>query len=157
MSSIYSIVYQPEPSVHEEPFHYMRVPAESVNLIAGHGIEGDRKAGHHPDRQINIMFYDTIQALASEGYKAAPGELGEQIIVQGLTEADFQAGHRLRLGETLVEMVKTRTGCEWFQEIHQKTPPSNRLGYLAKVIEGGIIRVGDTVEVVPVADAETSV
>jgi MOSC domain-containing protein YiiM len=157
MSNIYSIVYQPEPTPHEEPFRYLRVPVQSVTLIAGHGIDGDRKAGHNPARQLNIMFYETVQALANEGFKAAPGELGEQIIVQGLTEADLTAGDRLRLGDTLVEMVKTRTGCDWFKEIHQQNPPAQRLGYMAKILEGGIINVGDSVELIRVADTEEAV
>lgn len=151
MSEVYSLVYQPSPSEHVEPYRYNRVPVQQVNLMAGHGIEGDLKAGHHPDRQLNIMSYEIVQQLKAEGFKAEPGELGEQIIVRGLDVSTLAAGDRIQLGESAVaEIVKPRTGCDWFEQIQGKSRSlvQNRLGVMARVVESGIVKVGDPVRVV---------
>jgi MOSC domain-containing protein YiiM len=150
MITIHSLCYQPTLSEDKAPFHYTRIPVNSVNLIAGHGIEGDRKAGHNPKRQLNIMSYETVAILQGEGYKAQPGELGEQIIVNGIDIAALPSGTRLQLGESaVIEVVNARTGCDWFEKIQEK-PKANtvgRLGMMATVIENGIVRVGDEVRV----------
>ncbi|MBI5929629.1 MAG: MOSC domain-containing protein, partial [Chloroflexi bacterium] len=146
MSRIYSIVYQPKPSKHQEPFHYTRVPVETATLIADYGIEGDRKAGKNKTRQVNLLGYDWVQEMNAKGYKTEPGELGEQIIVEGLDVFTLNKGDRLQIGEVaIIEITKPRTPCEWFAAIQGKDYDSFdfRVGMLARVIEGGVIRVGD--------------
>ncbi len=52
MSSIFSIVYLPEDRHYPDRLgEYIRVPVQNAILVAGHGIQGDQKAGKHPDRQ----------------------------------------------------------------------------------------------------------
>ncbi|MDZ4767243.1 MAG: MOSC domain-containing protein [Chloroflexota bacterium] len=150
-STIYSLAYQPKRSKQEEPYHYTRVPVESVTLIADFGIEGDKKARRGSNRQLNIMSYDTVMTLSDEGYHAEPGELGEQIIVRGLDIMALPAGSRIYLGaDAVIEIGKPRTGCDWFQQIQDK-PKDNtigRLGVMARVLVGGVVKVGDSVAVV---------
>lgn len=151
MNHIYSIVYQPTPSQHEESFRYTRVSVENATLIANHGIEGDRKAGKSETRQLNLLGYDWVQEMKAKGYQTEPGELGEQLIVSGLDVFTLNKGDRLQLGETaIIEITKPRTPCEWFAAIHGVDYDSLdfMVGMLARVIEGGVIRVGDEVKVV---------
>ena len=117
MAAIYSLVYQPEPSVDEPPFRFNRVRVEQVNLITNHGIEGDKKAGHHPERQLNIMSVETLQDLSELGFDVEPGEMGEQIIVSGLDVQQLEPGTRLQLGEGIIEVTKLRTGCAWLEKV----------------------------------------
>lgn len=157
MAEIYSIVYQPTPSEHTEPFHFTRVPIETATLITDHGIEGDRKAGRSKSRQLNLLSYEWTQELKAQGFKTEPGELGEQIIVKGLDVFTLNKGDRLQLGDTaIIEITKPREGCEWFSAIQgiNYADLDFPVGMLACVIEGGIIRVGDTVKVLV---AETAV
>lgn len=150
MSEVYSLVYQPGPSEHVEPYHYNRVLVQQVNLIARHGIEGDYKSGRSPNRQVNLMSYEVVQELVAEGFKAQPGELGEQMVISGLDVRTLDAGDRLQLGESAVlEIVKPRTGCDWFEEIQgrSKQETVNRLGVLARVLVSGVVNVGDSVRV----------
>ena len=151
MSEVYSLVYQPAPSEQVEPYHYNRVPVEQVTLVAGHGIDGDLKAGHHPDRHLNVMSYEVQQELGAEGFKSGSGELGEQIALRGLDVRTLSAGDRVQLGDTaVIEIVKPRTGCDWFELIQGKKreEAANRLGVMARVLEGGVVKVGDVVRVV---------
>ena len=150
MAEIHSIVYQTKKSEDVEPFRYERTPANEVNLIGGHGIEGDRKAGKHPNRQLNILSYETVQALKAEGYKTNPGELGEQIVIKGLDVMSLERGTLLQFGESAVIRVNApREPCSWFEKIHglPKDNVVNRVGIMATVMESGILRVGDEVRV----------
>ena len=150
MPEIISLCYQPAPSLNEPPFRFNRVPADSVNLIANHGIEGDRKARRSSNRQLNILSYETVQELAEEGYKVAPGELGEQIVISGVDLMTLQFGERLQIGDSaIIEIRKPRTPCDWFELIQNKPEEQarGRVGVMAKVLTGGVVRVGDPVTV----------
>lgn len=141
--NLVSIVYSPSAG------SYNRKPLSEAFLIAGYGIEGDRKGGH-PRRNLNIMDKETLGALAGEGYPAAPGVLGENLIVGGIDLAAQQEGTRLRIGmEAVVELLKLREPCYKLTSLDPRMPDSvvGRVGMMARVVESGVIRVGDSVEV----------
>jgi hypothetical protein len=151
MAQIFSIVYQPEgKEYNQRQPDYLRIPLEEATLIAGYGIQGDQKAGHHPDRQLNLLSYEWLQKIGQQGYRANPGEFGEQIIIQGLALEELEPGNRLQLGEqVVVEISKPRTGCDRLQAAQPR--PVKELGYvgmMARVIRGGDIRTGDPVNLV---------
>lgn len=150
MITITSLTYQPDRSSHEPPYRYNRVPVDTFTLIAGHGIEGDFKAGRNPRRQLNIMDADMVNQLRSEGYKTAPGELGEQMVIAELDVMSLQSGDRLHIGDAIIEITKPREPCDWFELIQDKPyqEAEGRVGVLAAVIAGGIVRLGDGVRVV---------
>lgn len=148
--NIVSICYQPAASEFEEPYRFNRVPVDSANLIAGHGIEGDRKAGRNPKRQINIVSMNTVFALRELGFKTLPGELGEQVLIDGIDLMELAIGTQALLGDSaIIELTMVRTGCEWLEAIHgqSKEHSINQLGMLAKVIQSGTIQVGDPISV----------
>jgi MOSC domain-containing protein YiiM len=148
MASIYSIVYQPaDQQVREHLGDYARVPLQRARLIAGHGIQGDQKAGHHPDRQLNLLSHEWLLELQAKGYKAAPGQFGEQIILSGLAVERLEPGERLQLGrEVCIEISKPRTGCDRLESAQGKSIKDlGPIGVLARVTQGGAIEVGDPV------------
>lgn len=152
MSNIHSIVYSPGRSKEkEQPYRYNRVPAEQVELIAGHGIQGDFKAGRHPKRHINIMTREILDELAEAGYKTGPGEMGEQVVVSGLDVVALDEGALLQLGESaVIRLNEPRTGCDWLEKVQGRETrhtAKNRLGMMATVIESGTVKVGDEVRV----------
>ena len=147
MPHIVSIVCKPVDVEQKPADHYARVPVEHALLIAGHGIEGDCKGGTK-DRHLNIMLAEVVAELRAEGFRAAEGELGEQIVVAGLQSELLKAGIRLRFGETaIVEIVEPRTGCARFVHIQKKTKESakGKIGYMASVVVGGWIAENDEV------------
>jgi MOSC domain-containing protein YiiM len=147
--AIVSICYQPGVSELEDK-KFNRVPVDTIELIEGYGIQGDRKAGRNPKRQINIMSLDTVQILKGLGFKTTPGELGEQLVIDGLDVMDLPIGTQLQLGDSaIIELTMVRTGCEWLEMIHgqSKTDTIKRLGMLAKVVQSGTITVNDAVKV----------
>jgi MOSC domain-containing protein YiiM len=146
MSQITHILYKPQDAPPQEE-GYTRLPLQTAQLLAGHGIEGDTKGGG-AIRHLNIMTKDVQNALAEEGFQTQPGQLGEQLIVEGLDVNALPLGTRLQLGESaVVELVEPRTGCAKFERYQEKQreETSGRLGMIAKVIASGAIAVGDKV------------
>jgi MOSC domain-containing protein YiiM len=153
MAYIKSIVNQPKEQEYEDGRfdYFIRVPVQSANLIAGHGIKGDRKAGRNRKRQLNLLSDDWLAERAAEGYKAAPGEFGEQLIIGGLQVLDLQPGDVLQLGSAAqIEINKPRTGCSRLMAAqgHDGQWPGGFIGVLATVITSGVIHVEDEVLVI---------
>lgn len=142
-ASLVSIVYCPTAS------SYDRRPLPQAFLIANYGIEGDRKGGH-PKRNLNIMDQATLAGLASEGYPTGPGVLGENLILSGIDLAAQPEGARVRIGlEAVIELLKPREPCYKLTALDPRMPDSvvGRVGVMARVIESGVIRVGDAVAI----------
>src|SRR5713226_1386062 len=112
MPHLASIVYSPA-HVNEQPAdHYLRVPVSTAELVAGHGIDGDRK-GSNPDRGLNVMSAEILAGLAREGFKTGPGQMGEQIAIAGLDFSALSEGVRMQVGDVAtIEVIKNRTGCD---------------------------------------------
>jgi MOSC domain-containing protein YiiM len=149
MAHIVSIAYTPADIERRPKDYYARTPLESAVLVASHGINGDRKATRGK-RQLNIMFAEQVAELRAEGFRAAPGELGEQIVVAGLPVDGVSPGTHLKLGDgALVILDELRTGCGRLAHIQGKpaAAAAGRLGYMARVLAGGPIAVGSPVAV----------
>jgi MOSC domain-containing protein YiiM len=149
MPHIASIVYTPKHDYQEPPDHYLRVPVSMAELVEGHGIDGDRK-GSQPDRGLNVMSAEILAELAREGFKTGPGQMGEQLAISGLDFSALVEGTRLQIGDTAtIEFIKNRTGCERFEHVQGRPRESvaGRVGFMASVVVGGRIKVGDPVSV----------
>lgn len=136
-----SIVFTPSPG------SFNRKPLTEATLVTEYGIAGDRKGGH-PKRQLNIMDAEMLATLAGEGYPAAPGVLGENLILQGVDVSALPAGSHLHIGEhVLIEVGKLREPCYKLTALDVRMPDAviGRVGVMARVLRGGLIRVGDAV------------
>src|SRR5690348_14959519 len=100
MGQLESIVYKPRGAA-PVPDGYTRVKVNSARLIAGHGIKHDTKAGGR-NRHLNVMSADTVADLGREGFCVAPGQLGEQLILNGVKVDSLSPGDRIRIGESAV-------------------------------------------------------
>jgi MOSC domain-containing protein YiiM len=131
---------------------FIREALPEAALVADYGIAGDRKAGRQQARQLNILSLEWLESLQPLGYRTEPGAFGEQIILKGVQLEQMQPGDRLRLGaEALVEITMPRNGCIRLEAAQGKSNDAfnGRVGMMARVISGGIIRVGDPVEQEP--------
>ena len=150
MAHVVSIVYRPRKSGRPHD-RFERVPADRVQLVESQGIEGDLKGTK--DRQLNIMLAETLADLSEEGFSVGPGQMGEQIVIAGLDSAALTEGTRLRIGEVVVEVGIPRTGCVRFEQIQGKSrrDADGRLGFMAAVVAGGTVAMGDAVELIAVS------
>jgi len=130
-------------------------------LIAGRGIDGDRymigqEAGfysHKPEegRQVTLFELETLEALRRDhGIELKPEEHRRNVTVEGVP-LNHLVGRRFRLGEALLEATRLSTPCRHIEEILGKAvfdPLINRSGLNCRIIEGGVVRVGDVVKAV---------
>ena len=121
----------------------MRV-VDQVEAIADRGLRDDANAGR-TKRQVLIIERELL-----DEFQLPIGDVRENITVEGLQLAGTPAGARMRVGQALLEVTLDCAPCEF---IEGKRPGlrkamEGKRGTLFKVIEGGEIRVGDTIEVV---------
>ncbi|HOU40763.1 MAG TPA: MOSC domain-containing protein [Promineifilum sp.] len=159
MAHVVHIGFQPLDRDYEDRMgDYIRVPVDSALLVAGHGIRGDRKAGRNQTRQVNLIAREWLAARAEEGYRAAPGQFGEQIVIGGLAVETLPPETLLAIGEEVVLAVsKGRTGCERLEAAQGKSIAGlGPIGVLTRVVHGGRIYVGDEVRVLQPAEAQAN-
>jgi MOSC domain-containing protein YiiM len=109
------------------------------------------------DRQVHLMGSELFAELADDGFTVGPGILGENITTRGLDLSRLPLGTRLHLGaEAVVELRGLRTPCvliNRFQAallravLRTGPKPNYRVGAMARVVAGGLVRAGDGIAV----------
>lgn len=136
-------------SLHASPERgFPRPGVQAVKLIAGYGIEGDRKAGKREQRAVLLMGQATYHHLESLGFDLPYGALGENMVLD-LDPHTLEPRTKLRVGEALLEVSLYCTPCKTLKDRYGQDFPQKlgrRRGMLARVLEGGIVRIGDTVK-----------
>lgn len=128
------------------------VPKENVSqarVIENYGIEGDAHAGSW-HRQVSFLDIYTLEWMKDLiGRPLAYGELAENVTTD-LDLSQVRVGDKIRAGECLFEVTqigkKCHHGCAIFKRVG-RCEMRNR-GVFTKVIKGGIIKVGDIIELI---------
>ena len=123
---------------------------QAAEFIVNHGIQGDAHAGSW-HRQVSLLSADKIEAFRARGAEVEYGAFGENLVVQGFDFRALPVGTLLRCGDVLLEMTQIgkecHSHCAIFHQVGDCIMP--REGVFARVLEGGTIRTGDTMELVP--------
>jgi len=122
-------------------------PVQEANVLSGLGLEGDRSAYEGSVRQVLFIDKETL-----DEFGLAPGQVKENITVAGLDLSQTKKGQVFSIGdEVTMEIVG---GCDPCGKMDAIQPGlmdkiDGRRGMLATVINGGHIKVGDSVRVEP--------
>ena len=130
---------------------------EEVRTIEGCGIEGDRYCegtgfwtGYGDVCQVTLISSEDLDYIESElGIGVANGEHRRNIVTRGVDLGSLRR-KRFRVGEVLLEYDRPRPPCRHVQDL---TEPGmtralrGRGGICARVIEAGVIRARDAIEV----------
>ncbi|MGW1542232.1 MOSC domain-containing protein [Streptomyces sp. NPDC002309] len=153
-------------------YSFTKPNRDSVTLLAGFGVEGDVHAGvtvkhrsriaqdpTQPNlRQVHLIHEELFAEVDEQGFKVAPGELGENITTRGIDLLGLPVGTLLRIGESAVlEVTGLRNPCvqiDNFQEgllkqvvgRDQAGSIVRKAGIMSIVREGGVVRPGDAIE-----------
>lgn len=129
-------------------------PVKSGNLIENCGLEYDAHSGPGL-KQISLLSIESIQkqnkCLKIKKVNLEPGDFAENITTKGLNLISLKIGNKLKLGKTaIIEISKIGKECHKYCTIYQKIGNCimPKQGIFAKVITGGEIFVGDTIEVI---------
>lgn len=119
-----------------------------ANVIEDYGIENDGHAGHW-GRQVTCLNWASVQrANKDHRLDAGPGDFAENILIDGMDLSGLTVGDRIRLAADVILEV-TQIGKEDHPSIVSRTLGVSLLpgeGLFCRVIKGGRIKKGDTVE-----------
>ncbi|MBC7656820.1 MAG: MOSC domain-containing protein [Frankiaceae bacterium] len=122
--------------------------------VAGRGLQGDRYASESGKRGITLIQAEHLPVIAAlSGHdRVAASLLRRNIVVTGLPVVALK-GRRFRIGEVLLEGTDD---CDPCSRMEAALGPGgyNAMrghgGLCARILEGGVLRVGDSVTPVPV-------
>src|SRR5438876_4622737 len=123
-----------------------RLPMESLSAaaaVADRGFSGCAHARAASKRQILLVDRETLEAMNLQ-----PGVIRENITTDGLNVNGLPIGQLLRVGEAQLEVTAACTPCDQMEVIRPGLRKElwGRRGMLCRVLEGGVIRRGDSIE-----------
>ena len=146
----------------DEPSAIGKLPVAAAVAVDAMGLAGDEQA----DRTVHGGVDKAIHHYPADHYDwwrgqlgavpllDAPGAFGENISTTGLDEHSVFLGDRFRLGSALVEVTQARQPC-WKLDHRFETKgvmagvvKSRRSGWYYRVLEPGVVRAGDDLELV---------
>ena len=149
------------PWADKPPSAIAKLPVDGPQFLASHGFEHDRQADltvhGGADKAVHHYPADHYEAWQAEGMMedgTPPAAFGENISTLGLLEANLCIGDIFRLGAAVVQISQGRQPC-WKLDAH--TGRDNmaylfrktlRTGWYYRVLETGMVGVGDPVQLV---------
>ncbi|MDP9146759.1 MAG: MOSC domain-containing protein [Acidobacteriota bacterium] len=123
-----------------------RLPMEeldTVRVIKNSGLEGCAHARPGGKRQVLLVDRETLEAM-----DLAPGVIRENITTDGMNVNGLALGQELKIGETRLQVSAICTPCDQLEKIRPglRREMRGRRGMLCRVLEGGTIQRGDTIE-----------
>ena len=127
-----------------------KMPVEEIVLRKDWGIENDAHAGNW-HRQVSLLSLEKIEAFRARGAEVEFGAFGENIVAEGFDFREIPVGTRFRINDALLELTQIGKECHTHCAIYKvmKDCIMPREGVFAKVLEGGIVRPGDPIELLP--------
>lgn len=126
-----------------------KYPTQEAELICEYGIRGDAHAGYW-HRQVSLLSLEQIELFRARGAQVGFGAFGENLVVEGFDLASLPVGTRFRSGKVLLELTqigkKCHHGCAIFQAMGDCIMP--REGIFCRVLRGGVLRVGDELDII---------
>ena len=120
-------------------------PVQEATAISGLGLEGDRSAYQGNTRQVLFVDKEIL-----DGAGLVPGQVKENMTVTGMNVSQVQPGQMFTIGDNVtLEAVGDCEACGKMDAIRMGLMDEiqGKRGMLAKVINGGSIKVGDSVTV----------
>jgi len=107
------------------------------------GLAGCAHARPGSRRQVLLVDRETLDAL-----ELAPGLIRENLTTDGLNVNGLHPGEQLRVGEALLEVTVPCTPCGLMDKLRAglRREIRGRRGMFCRVVAGGLIRPGDTIQ-----------
>ena len=123
-----------------------RLPMEElpeVRVLEDFGFEGCAHAQPGGKRQVLLVDRETLEVMDLK-----PGIVRENITTEGLNVNGLEIGQVLRVGEVQIEVSAVCTPCDQMERIRPGLRKElwGRRGMLCRVVAGGVIRPGDSIE-----------
>lgn len=119
-------------------------------LVQEHGLQDDAHAGPW-HRQVSLLAMESIDKMKALGLDVGPGDFAENLTTEGIDLVHLPIGTRLRIGAEAIGEV-TQIGkechnrCAIYYQAGDCVMPKE--GIFIRVLNGGTVKNGDTVEVI---------
>lgn len=125
-------------------------PIPFGNFLEDYGLEGDAHAGGGI-RQVSLLGRESYNKYSERVIKGlCDGKFAENITTEGIILYELPIGTRLKIGETIQEVTKIgkecHAGCEIQKLVGSCIMPKE--GIFTRIIKGGIVKAGDTIEII---------
>jgi MOSC domain-containing protein YiiM len=113
-----------------------------TSAVTDSGFQGCAHARPGSKRQVLLVDRETLEAMNLE-----PGITRENITTDGLNVNGLKA-EQLRIGEARLEVSAICTPCDQLEKVRPglRREMWGRRGMMCRVVEGGTIRRGDSIE-----------
>jgi MOSC domain-containing protein YiiM len=113
------------------------------------GLTGDAHADFGTHRQVSLLAIESINKMRSLGFNVGPGDFAENLTSEGVELTSLPVGTRLTVGKEVILEIsqigkECHSGCAIYRQIGKCIMP--REGVFARVIRGGMVKAGDTIE-----------
>jgi MOSC domain-containing protein YiiM len=124
-----------------------RNSVNSINLDEN-GVIGDRHYGKDPLRSILITSIHSYEIAKNANIELGYGDLGENILVNFNPYA-LKQGTKIAFDEVVLEISNMSSLCKSLTKLDSKLPKllKNDRGIFAKVIKGGVLKVGENITI----------
>jgi MOSC domain-containing protein YiiM len=127
------------------------IALNEVNAITNVGLDGDRYRNKSGSRQVTLIQSEHLEAVSSFlGKTIRPEDMRRNIVVKGINLLSLK-GQTFRIGMATLQYSGECHPCSRMEE-SLGTGGYNAMrghgGITAKVVEGGLIRLGDKVTVI---------
>ena len=118
-------------------------------IMENFGLQKDAHAGS--DRQVSLLAKESIEKIRQKGLDVWYGDFAENLTTEGINLPLLPVGTRLQIGSE-VRLEVTQIGkvchdrCHIYYSVGDCVMP--REGIFAKVLVGGDVKTGDSIEVV---------
>ena len=122
-------------------------PVQEATALSGMGLEGDRSCRADNVRQVLFMDKETLDEMDLK-----PGQIKENITTTGIDIAHTKVGQVFFIGDQVtMEVVGECEPCGKMDAIRPglRDRIDHRRGMLTTVINGGLIKVGDSIRLEP--------
>lgn len=124
-----------------------KTPVTSAVIREDFGIVGDAHAGNW-HRQVSLLAQESIDKMRQKGLTLKDGDFAENIVTRGIDLLTLPVGTGLALGEVRLEITQIGKECHQRCAIYEQAGDCvmPREGVFARVVTGGVLRAGDTIE-----------
>lgn len=120
---------------------------EETELLTDFGLKNDAHAGKW-HRQVSFLAEESIETMRAKGLDVVAGNFAENITTEGLDLTSLKVGTHLNIADS--ELVISQLGkichtrCAIYHQAGDCVMP--REGIFAVILQGGTIRVGETIK-----------
>jgi MOSC domain-containing protein YiiM len=150
---------------------FSKTVVDRIDIVENSGVRGDAHAGvtvkhrsrvavdpNQPNlRQVHLIQRELFNELAESGFELKAGDLGENILTQGIALLDLPTDTILKIGDVRLQVTGLRNPCAQIEnfrtgllkEVVYKGSDGNlvrKAGVMTVVLAGGSVQPGDSIE-----------